>query len=136
MTLADVRMSAGLMVGEVCHFYGWTVEYVLAMPASRFFLMLESGRKIKAQEYQRLCYISRSSQMVDKAFQETVAFFGGTAEVEQEPKILPPKPLNAPKPIAADKAGPALMAQFAKDKRINRMQRATLRPKKPGGVDG
>ena len=114
------------MVGEVCAFYGWTVDYVLQMPASRFFLMLESARKLKAQEYQRLCYISRSAQMNYRAFEETVAFFGNTGSIE--PKELPEKPKNSPKPLSGDEARKAVMRAFAKDTRINRMQTAMKRP--------
>lgn len=108
------------MVGEVCAYYGWTVDHVLAMDASRFFLMLETARKLKAQEYQRLCYVSRSSQMTNKAFEETISFFGGLGNLE--PKTLPEKPKNAPKPLEGEAARSAVMAAFAKDIRINRRQ--------------
>jgi hypothetical protein len=118
------------MIGEVCSHYGWTVDHVLEMPASRFFLMLESARKLRAEEFQRLCFVSRSAQMTNAAFEETVAFFGGIGSLEA--KELPEKPKKpAPKPLKGADAGRAVMAAFAKDRRVNRMAPAKKKPVRP-----
>lgn len=128
-------MSAGVMVGEVCAYYGWTVDECLKMPASRFFLMLESARKLKSVEYERACYVARSAQMTMPAFQETVGFFhslGDTGEKQLPPKPKPPEPST--KPLSGEAAKVAVMAAFAKDTRINR--RVAAQPKPTGGSSG
>lgn len=122
------------MIGEICAYYGWTVDYVLAMNASRFFLMLESAKKLKSIEYQRLCYVSRSSQMQHSAFEETIEYFGSLGG-EKEQKSLPEKPKNAPKPLSGEAARSAVMRAFAKDTRINRAVAANPKPR-GGGVNG
>lgn len=38
------------MIGEACRFYGWTPDYVLQMPATRFFEMLKASRILSAVE--------------------------------------------------------------------------------------
>lgn len=46
------------MLAEVCQCYGWTVEHILEMPATRFFKMLEQSRKLKAVERIEQCWIA------------------------------------------------------------------------------
>ena len=38
------------MIGEVCRFYGWTVDYVLGMYSARFFTMRQAAQSIHAKE--------------------------------------------------------------------------------------
>lgn len=51
-------MNAGLMLAEVCQTYGWTLNYVLEMPACQFFLMARQARYIRYRELCDLCDIS------------------------------------------------------------------------------
>jgi hypothetical protein len=45
-------------VSEVCQLYpGWTVQYVLEMPAITFFAMIKQGRRRHAYQLAELCDI-------------------------------------------------------------------------------
>lgn len=46
------------MLAEVCQSYGWTLNYVLEMPACQFFIMAKQARYIKYRELCDLCDIS------------------------------------------------------------------------------
>lgn len=130
MTISSLRISSGMIVAEACAYYGWTVDHVLTMKASRFFLMFESAKKLKSAELQRLCYVARSAQMVDKAFHETIGYFGSLGGVDEHKPTLPEKPKNAPKPMTVEQQSRVVMAAFAKDARINRAQPVNPRPTK------
>jgi hypothetical protein len=45
-----IKIRASHLIGEMCRFYGWTVDDCLSMNARRFFTMLETSRDIKANE--------------------------------------------------------------------------------------
>lgn len=108
------------MIGEVCRFYGWTVEYVLEMAASRFFLMRESMRKIMSRELVYDCFTSRSAQLVPKSFEDIVDWFQRLGQTEK-PK-LPDPPENKPREIksGSQEAMHRVMGMFAVDRRVGR----------------
>ena len=123
------------MIAEVCRFYGWTDEHCLAMPAKRFFLMRDAARKIMATELVHQCYVSRSAQLVQHAFEETIEYFraiGGPREVPVIPQKAPRGTKDGDKepskPLKGDAAKYAVMHAFALDRRVAR----SPRPRKPG----
>lgn len=52
-----MSIHAGRWVAQLCATYGWTVQYVLSMPITQFFLMLDQSMIIRALHYSELCDI-------------------------------------------------------------------------------
>lgn len=88
------------------------------MPASRFFLMLETAKRIRARENVDACYISRSSQMSLEGFDTTVKHFGN--DLEKELPAKPPKPEERQEYVAPQDARWMLQNMFGRDPRIAR----------------
>lgn len=47
-----------MLCAELCGAFGWTLDYVLEMPARRFFVMLKAARKIQSWQFSNLCDIA------------------------------------------------------------------------------
>lgn len=67
------------MLTHVCRETGWTVEYVLSMPARRFYAMrlemLRQDQKEKANFLYDLCDVSAISIADSKYFEEAKTYF-------------------------------------------------------------
>lgn len=72
-------MSAVDSITEAALIFGWLPDYCLAMPARRFFAMLDSGRRMemqrKAADHVALCDISSISISDVKYFNEVRTVF-------------------------------------------------------------
>jgi hypothetical protein len=109
------------MISEVCAFYGWTVEYVLSMPACRFFVMLEQSRTVDRRRRVQDCYIARAAQLSDQGFQHVVNQFDPSIVWPEEEIVSTPE--TPKEPLKGDTAKSAVMAAFAMDRSINRTMR-------------
>lgn len=103
------------MIAEVCSFYSWTADHALSMPASRFFVMLQSARRLKAQQRVYDCYISRCSNMTKDDFIQTIEWFDSYG-VEKEEKPVEVKKTD---PLKGEAARVAIMGAFAKSRSID-----------------
>ena len=108
------------MIAEVCRFYGWTDSHVLAMPASRFFVMLQASRRLARMERIHSCYVARSANMDRGEWLETLKWFEdfGSEDQDEKPPVVETKP--KPKPLNREQEALIVMRAFAKDRRIDR----------------
>lgn len=84
--------------------------------------MLEAARKLRNRKLVWSCYTARASALTGEGFDNTVQFFDTLGEemVVPPPVELPEVPAEEPKPVSREQEKYAIMAAFAKDKRINR----------------
>jgi len=85
------------------------------MPASRFFAMLEAGRRIRNKEYVLGCWQARAGTVNKEGFQEIVQFLD-TFEVTPPPR---PPDVKMP-PLKGEQARATLAAIFSRDHRVQR----------------
>lgn len=104
------------MMAEVCERFGWTLDYALSMPASQFFVMLRSARRLRSRDMIELCWVSRASQLVPDAFESLVNGFRFEKETLPKKPQLPKQHIDA----RSDNARYAVMSAFAADTKINR----------------
>lgn len=86
-------------MGEVCRFYGWTLEYAWNMPARAFFAMLRAARTLEASERMEECNIQAISICSTKWYDELANRYGARIDVlsgRTEP--APADPIEPPKP--------------------------------------
>lgn len=71
----QVKISASDLTAEACLMFGWTADQVLNMPATRFFSLLQSARKIsqrkEAEKYVAECDIA-SISLGDSEYYEKI----------------------------------------------------------------
>lgn len=106
------------MIAEVCHFYGWTDDHVMNMPASRFFSMLRASRRLSRMEKVHDCYISRASNMPKEDFFETVSWFDDFGKDPEDKPVVTQE--RGPEPLRGQDAKMAVMRAFAGSKNIDR----------------
>jgi hypothetical protein len=78
-------LNAVAVVAELCMLYpGWTVDYVLSLPAKTFFAMRRSGFKTKrmwnSAMFAELVVIARSPEMEPNAAQRLFEFYRSSAD--------------------------------------------------------
>lgn len=93
------------------------------MPATQFFVMIESQRQLYSRELIHNAYIARAAQTSDQGFKDLIGFFqvNGQEYIQeqaapQEESVLKAKPFKA----SSEEAKNRLMHLFASDKRISR----------------
>lgn len=59
--------------------YGWTMDYVLEMPARSFFAMKEAGRKIHAEHMAEMCQVAAVSWAGKEYTQDLIKHYNGIA---------------------------------------------------------
>jgi hypothetical protein len=80
------------------------------MPASRFFLMLEKGRKVRNFERVLDVWASKASSVTAEGFQEILKFMNTLGQPQDERPldvVLPP-----PEPLKGEAARQAVMGAF------------------------
>jgi len=78
-----------MVLGEVCHFYGWRTDYVLSMPARHFWLMYSSYQKIKAAERVELIDIGAIAICGSKYYKHIRGFYASQIHTKDVPTPLP-----------------------------------------------
>jgi hypothetical protein len=119
-----------MLIAEVCHYYGWSVDHVLDMPAKRFFAMLEASRILRGQDYLYDCWTSRAGQMDKQGFLDTVDFFQRYGKPKEQSEFFKPgergpATIKPRQELKGEEARQAVMGAFAKDNRINRRVKVT-----------
>lgn len=76
------------MIGEVCRFYGWTVEYCLGMPCRRFSAMVDAMRKLDAYEKMEACDIAAITMLNSKWFEKVRGRYERQANPEDTEQAL------------------------------------------------
>ena len=107
------------MIGRVCRFYGWTDAHVLAMPASRFFLMHENSVKLEGQESARKCHIARAATLETDAFNSTVDIFNSLGQKRIKPPDVDLEAIQNPK-LTLEEQKNAMCNMFSQDRRVHR----------------
>lgn len=126
-----------MMIGRMCRFYSFTDEHVLKMPIGRFFLLLESADRLEGRERAYQCYIARSAQVDQKAFETTVSYFmsAGSPLDEILPDVSEATVSNDPSPnqlpASSEIAKRSVMGLFANDPSIKRKVLIDPKPKHP-----
>ena len=73
------------MLAEVCQAYGWTLDYVLNMPASQFYIMAKEARFMRYRQLVDLCDIAPIG-WADQKYFETIrkAYIDGALGIRNE----------------------------------------------------
>jgi len=102
-------MSAAEIVAGACLMFSWTPEQVMAMPASRFYAVLEAGRKldirVKALDHVAKCDIA-SIALGDAEYYQNVRKAFYYRAFGEEDKLNPKRALDptAPSTVLAVKS--------------------------------
>jgi hypothetical protein len=98
------------MVAEVCGFYGWTLEYVLNMPARSFFAMRRASFDILGDQFNRLylglCDVAAIPLTNHKYVEELKTMYLSRSGIKAEKKAA--HFFDAKDPRAAEVLGAAL----------------------------